>query len=152
MARHSGILERSDWLVIFLTPELTDFPVGTIFFQKKMKSTLFLSLIALLFMAGNVQAKCPSAGCGDKKYCSNGQCKDKKLGARECSDKRECHSNICNKFCGCTSQTGNNGCIAGHYCDTSRNKCELKKNTLERCVDDFECKSDNCFGFSKVCR
>ena len=120
-----------------------------------MKSTLFLSLIGLIFLAGNVQAQCSSCD-KNKEYCSNNKCKAKKIGGEKCSDKGECFSGKCNAGeCGCITTCirgkcisgkcqfiltlpegswcdGNENCTSGICCktdsDRERKKCQKNKN------------------------
>ncbi len=60
-----------------------------------MKSTLFFTVIGLLSMAANVQAACPTNGCGDGKYCSNGQCFTLLKNGKTCKENDECKSERC---------------------------------------------------------
>ena len=98
-----------------------------------MKSTLFFTLVSLLsIMAANVQAECypkpHSKECDSDKYCSNpganGVCKPKLKGGEKADKDWMCFVNFRKDGrCGCTTQTGNNGCKDGMDCHTQKKRC-----------------------------
>ena len=109
---------------------------------------LFFTVIGLLSIAANVQAACTAGSCGSNNYCSNagtnGVCKAKKKGGEKADKAWMCFTNFLKgSVCGCTTQTGNKGCITDYYCDSSK-KCQKKKGLLEECSKDYECENDNC--------